>query len=82
MKAPTKAMARKKLTISEKAYRAVDRLTWKNESSTDITTERPREKGNLLEYVRSFPPDNELAGRLDKVLEKRVYIRIGVTRNR
>ncbi len=39
-------------------------------SSTDITTERPREKGNVLEYIRSFPPDNKLADRLEKVLAK------------
>ncbi len=32
--------------------------------------------GNLLDYVRSFSPDEELASAVEKVLEKRGKIRI------
>ncbi len=35
-----------------------------------------RTKGNLLEYIRSIAPNEELAARLEKVLEKRSLIRL------
>ena len=71
-------MAHKTLTISEEAYKALVRLKSKNESFTKVIlrlAER-RTKGNLLDYVSSFAPDNELAHRLEKVLEKRNSVRL------
>ena len=64
-------MNRKTRTISEKAYMALDRLASKDEPSTNVMPEPSEKKGNLLEYVRSFAPDNELANRLEKALEER-----------
>src|SRR6266704_314428 len=60
-------MAHKTLTISEEAYNALARLKSKDESFTKVIlrlAER-KTKGNLLDYVRSFAPDNELADRMD-----------------
>ena len=71
-------MAHKTLTISEEAYNALAQLKSKDESFTKVIlrlAER-RTKGNLLDYVRSFAPDNELADRLEKVLEKRSSVRL------
>jgi len=71
-------MARKTLTISEKAYNALARMKSKDESFTKVIlrlAER-KSKGNLLDYVRSSPADNGLADRIEKVLEKRDSIRI------
>ena len=50
----------------------------KDESFTKVILRlaQKRSKGNLLEYVRSFPPDNKLADRLERVLEKRSSIRL------
>ncbi len=75
-------MARKKLTISQKTYKTTDSLGSKNKSSTNIIAERSQKKGNLLEYVRSFAPDNELADRLEKVLEEREHIYLRAARIR
>ncbi len=71
-------MAHKTLTISEEAYNALARLKSKDESFTKVILRLvPRKsKGNLLEYIRSFAPDNELADRLEKVLEKRQKIHV------
>ena len=76
-------MARKTLTISEEAYDALARLKSKDESFTKVILRLTgkRAKGNLLEYIRSIGPDNELADRLEKVLEERSRIRLG-TRGR
>ena len=71
-------MAHKTLTISEEAYNALAQLKSKDESFTKVIlrlAER-RSRGNLLDYVRSFAPDNELADRLEKVLEKRSSVRL------
>ncbi len=71
-------MAHKTLTISEEAYDALARLKSKDESFTKVILRlaEKKTKGNLLDYVRSFAPDNELADRLEKVLEKRDSIRL------
>ena len=37
---------------------------------------RERPGGKLLDYVRSFAPDEELASALERVLEKRAKIRL------
>ncbi len=71
-------MAHKTLTISEEAYNALARLKSKDESFTKVIlrlAER-KTKGNLLDYVRSFAPDNELADRMEEVLKKRGSIRL------
>ncbi len=72
-------MTRKTLTISEKAYRALDRAKGKDQSLPRVNPRRIRKKtgSNLLDYVRSFSPDEELASALEKVLEERDKIRLG-----
>ena len=71
-------MAHKTLTISEEAYNALARIKSKDESFTKVILRlaQKKAKGNLLEYVRSFPPDNELADRIEEVLKKRGSIRL------
>ena len=71
-------MAHKTLTISEEAYNALARVKSKDESFTKVILRlaQKKTKGNLLDYVRSMPPDEELAARLEKVLEKRSLIRL------
>jgi predicted CopG family antitoxin len=71
-------MAHKTLTISEEAYNALARMKSKDESFTKVILRLAQRKGksNLLDYVRSFPADNDLADRIEKVLEKRSSIRI------
>lgn len=71
-------MAHKTLTISEEAYNALARVKTKDESFTKVILRLTgkRAKGNLLEYIRSVAPNNELADRLEKVLEERGRIRL------
>jgi predicted CopG family antitoxin len=71
-------MAHKTLTISEEAYNALARLKTKDESFTKVILRlaQRKAKGNLLDYVRSFAPDNELADRMEEVLKKRGSIRL------
>ena len=66
-------MAHKTLTISEEAYNALARVKGKDESFTKAILRLTRKKAarNLLDYVRSFSPDEELATAVEKVLEKR-----------
>ena len=49
------------------------RVKGKDESFTKAILRLTRKKaaGNLLDYVRSFSPDEELATAVEKVLEKR-----------
>jgi predicted CopG family antitoxin len=70
-------MAHKTLTISEEAYDALARLKSKDESFTEVILRlaQRKSKGNLLDYVRSFAPDNELADRIEEVVKKRGSIR-------
>ncbi len=77
-------MAHKTLTISEEAYNALARMKSKDESFTKVILRlaQRKGKGNLLDYVRSFPADNELADRIEKVLEKRSSIRIRALQTR
>lgn len=53
------------------------RVKSKDESFTKVILRlaRKRPAGNLLDYVRSFSPDEELASALESVLEKRGRIR-------
>jgi predicted CopG family antitoxin len=71
-------MAHKTLTISEEAYNALARAKSKDESFTKVILRLTKKKaaGNLLDYVRSFSPDEELASALEKVVEKRGRIRL------
>jgi predicted CopG family antitoxin len=74
-------MAHKTLTISEEAYDALARLKSKDESFTKVILRlaQRKSKGNLLDYVRSFAPDNELADRIEEVVKKRGSIRLRAT---
>ncbi len=71
-------MAHKTLTISEEAYNALARVKAKDESFTKTILRLTRKKaaGNMLDYVRSFSPDEELASAVEKVLEKRGKTRL------
>lgn len=72
------AMAHKTLTISEEAYNALARIKGRDESFTKAILRLTNKKaaGNLLDYVRSFSPDEELASAVEKVLEKRGKLRL------
>lgn len=71
-------MAHKTLTISEEAYDALAQLKGKDESFTKVILRlaRRRSSGDLLDYVRSMPPDEGLASAVERVLEKRKFIRL------
>ncbi len=73
-------MAHKTLTISEEAYDALARLKGTNESFTEVVLRLAKKKSrkNLLGYIRSLPPDEELAGRIDEALKKRDHIRLRI----
>jgi predicted CopG family antitoxin len=74
-------MAHKTLTISEEAYDALARVKGKDESFTKVILRLAKRKssGDLLDYVRSTPPNEELASAIEKVLEKRKFIRLRAT---
>ena len=71
-------MAHKTLTISEEAYDALARAKGRDESFTKVILRltKKRSAGNLLDYVRSFSPDEELASAVEKVLKKRSTIHL------
>jgi predicted CopG family antitoxin len=71
-------MTRKSLTISAEAYNALAGTKGKEESFSKVILRLTRKKaaGDLLDYVRSFSPDEELASAVEKVLEKRSKIRL------
>ncbi len=71
-------MAHKTLTISEEAYDALARIKGKDESFTRVILRlaKRRSSGDLLDYVRSMPPNEELASAIERVLEKRKFIRV------
>jgi predicted CopG family antitoxin len=75
-------MAHKTLTISEEAYNALARVKSKDESFTKVILRLTgrRSKGNLLQYIKSVGPNDELADRLEKVLEERSRIRLRTAR--
>ena len=75
-------MAHKTLTISEEAYNALARVKSKDESFTKVILRLTgrRSKGNLLQYIRSVAPNDELADKLEKVLEERSRIRLRTAR--
>src|SRR5947199_10606441 len=71
-------MAHKTLTISEEAYNALSMVKGKDESFTKVILRlaKRRSSGDLLDYVRSMPPNEELASAIEWVLEKRKFIRL------
>ncbi len=75
-------MSRKTLTIPEEAYNALFRAKRKNESLTEtiLRLTGKRAKGNLLEYIRSTGPNNQLADSIEKVLKKRNSIHLRTAR--
>lgn len=82
VRARTCLMAHKTLTISEEAYNALARVKSKDESFTKVILRLTgrRSKGNLLQYIKSVGPNDELADRLEKVLEERSRIRLRTAR--
>jgi AbrB family looped-hinge helix DNA binding protein len=75
-------MTRKTLTISREAYNTLARIKRKNESFSEVILRitGKKTKGNLLEYIRSIAPDNELADSIEKVLKKRNNIHLRTAR--
>jgi len=69
-------MGHKTLTISEEAYEALARLKRERESFTEtiIRLTAKKEKGTLLDYVRTIKPDEEFAKELENVVEERKKI--------
>jgi predicted CopG family antitoxin len=70
-------MDHKTLTVSEEAYNALSLVKGKDESFTKVILRlaKRRSRGDLLDYVRSMPPNEELASAIERVLEKRKLIR-------
>ncbi|MBS7622451.1 antitoxin VapB family protein [Candidatus Bathyarchaeota archaeon] len=69
-------MAHKTITISEEAYNALAKVKGEKESFTDVILRIARKKGsgNLLDYVRSLQPDEELARTLEEIVQERKKI--------
>jgi predicted CopG family antitoxin len=69
-------MRHKTLTVSEEAYQALARLKKERESFTQVIlrlTDK-KERGTLLDFVRSLEPDEGFAQELEKVVEERKTI--------
>lgn len=77
-----KGLAHKTVTISEEAYNALARMKGKNESFTEVILRiaRRKEEGTLLDYVKSIEADDEFAGILEEVVEKRRAISLRAPR--
>ncbi len=72
-------MPPKKLIISKEAYDALARLKAQNESFTEVILRLAKKEFHetLLDYLRSMPPDEELANLLEGVLDERERVRLG-----
>jgi len=70
------------LTVSEEAYEALARLKKERESFTEaiLRLTRKKERGTLLDYVRSLEHDEEFAEELEKVVEERKGIALKAPR--
>ena len=70
------------MTVSEEAYEALARLKKERESFTEaiLRLTRKKERGTLLDYVRSLEPDEEFAEELEKVVEERKNIALKAPR--
>jgi len=71
-------VARKTLSISEEAYKALYRFKGKNESLSKAVLRLAGRgaKGSLLEYVRSTTPSRQVADSIEKVLQERNNIQV------
>ncbi len=71
-------MARKTLSISREAYKALYRFKGKNESLSEAVLRLAGRgaKGSLLEYVRSTTPSKQVADNIEKVLGERNSIQV------
>ena len=69
-------MAHKTITISEEAYKILSKTKREKESFTEVIIRiiGKKEEGNLLDYIRSLKPDEELAKALEDILEERKKI--------
>jgi predicted CopG family antitoxin len=77
-------MGHKTLTVSEEAYEALARLKKERESFTEaiLRLTGEKEKGTLLDYVRTLEPDEDYAGELEKVVEERKTVVVEAPRFR
>ena len=66
-------MAHKTITISEEAYDALAKMKREKESFTELIMRiaKKKEKGTLLDYLRSIEPDEEFAATLEAVVNER-----------
>jgi predicted CopG family antitoxin len=71
-------MARKTLSISEEAYKALYRFKGKNESLSEAVLRLAGRgaKGSLLEYVRSTTPSKQVANNIEKILKGRNSVQV------
>ncbi len=71
-------MARKTLSISEEAYKALYRAKGKNESLTETVLRLAGRgsKGRLLEYIRSTTPNKDVADKIDRALKGRNSVQV------
>jgi predicted CopG family antitoxin len=69
-------MMHKTITISEEAYEALARMKSENESFTEaiLRLVKKKEKGTLLDYVKSLEPDEEFAELLEEVVKERELV--------
>lgn len=63
-------MTHKTITISEKTYKALERLKGKDESINDVIT-RFTNRMNLLEYIEATDFSEELVDKLEAVYNER-----------
>jgi predicted CopG family antitoxin len=75
-------MGHKTITISEEAYEALAGLKQKRESFTEaiLRLARKRERGTLLDYVKSLEPDEEFAEIMDEVIREREKVTLRAAR--
>jgi predicted CopG family antitoxin len=75
-------MAHKTITISEEAYAALARMKTENESFTEaiLRLVKKKEKGTLLDYIKSLEPDEEFAELLKEVLKERKLVTLKAAR--
>ena len=71
-------MARKTLSISEEAYRALYRFKGNNKSLSEAVLRLAGRgsKGSLLEYVRSTTPSKQVVDSIEKVLGERNSVQV------
>jgi predicted CopG family antitoxin len=66
-------MAHKTITISDTAYEALAKSRKDNESFTKVILRLTSERGranSLLHHVRNSPVDEELAGSIEKTMQR------------